>query len=210
MTCCSRCAMQVGIKWIAHSCNHCELCRQGFEPLCQSAQMSGYTVDGSFQQYAVSYTSQLSPIPASLSLRDAAPILCAGVTVYKALLEAHLKAGEWVVVPGAGGGLGHLLIQYAVNAGLRVIAIDTGKEKEELCKKLGAEVWIDFKEEEEMVKKVKAAVLDGLGPHAAIVAAASAESYEQAYEYLRPHGTLVVVGMPPSTNIQGGSPPSPT
>lgn len=93
---------EVGIKWIASSCNvgtrsqciidadtrltdttfasqqKCEFCRQGYEPLCKQAQCSGYSVDGSFQQYAVSYTSQLSPIPKGLSLADAAPILCAG------------------------------------------------------------------------------------------------------------------------------------
>lgn len=192
----------VGIKWIAHSCNKCGFCRQGFEPLCKSAQCSGYTVDGSFQQYAVSYTSQLSPIPDGLSLEDAAPILCAGVTVYKALKESGAKAGEWVVIPGAGGGLGHLAVQYANLMGLRVIAIDTGSEKEQLVKKLGAEKWLDFKTEKDMVKAVQAAVPDGLGPHASIVASAGAGAYEQALEYLRPHGTCVAVGLPPDTDIK--------
>lgn len=96
---------------IAHSCNKCEFCRQGYEPLCKSAQCSGYSVDGSFQQYAVSFTSQLSKIPDDLPLDDAAPILCAGVTVYKAIKESGAKAGDWLVIPGAGGGLGHLAVQ---------------------------------------------------------------------------------------------------
>lgn len=96
---------------IADSCNRCQFCRQGYEPLCQSAQCSGYTVDGSFAQYAVSYTSQLSLIPDNLPFEDAAPILCAGVTVYKALKEANVKAGEWIVVAGSSGGLGHLAVQ---------------------------------------------------------------------------------------------------
>lgn len=148
--------------------------------MCKSAQCSGYTVDGSFQQYAVSYTSQLTPIPDGLPLDDAAPILCAGVTVYKAIKEANVKAGEWLVIPGAGGGLGHLAVQYANGMGLRVIAIDTGSEKEQLCRKLGAEKWIDFKKEKDIVKAVQAAVPDGLGPHAAVVAAAGGAAYEQA------------------------------
>jgi alcohol dehydrogenase, propanol-preferring len=63
-----------------------------------------FTVDGSFQQYAVSWTRHLSPIPEGLPLDDAAPILCAGVTVYKALKESGAKTGQWVVIPGAGGG----------------------------------------------------------------------------------------------------------
>lgn len=193
---------QVGIKWIAHSCNRCDFCRQGYEPLCKSAECSGYSVDGSFQQFAVSYTSQLSPIPDALPLDDAAPILCAGVTVYKALKESNAKPGEWVVIPGAGGGLGHLAVQYAALMGLRVIAIDTGSEKEQLVKKLGADAWIDFKTEKDIVKAVQAITPDGYGPHAAIVASAGAGAYEQALEYLRPHGTCVAVGLPPDTDIR--------
>lgn len=193
---------KVGIKWIAHSCNRCVFCRQGYEPLCKQAQCSGYSVDGSFQQYAVSYTSQLSLIPDGLALDDAAPILCAGVTVYKAIKESGAKAGEWLVIPGAGGGLGHLAVQYASLQGIRVIAIDTGAEKKALCEKLGADKFIDFKEEKDIVKAVQAASPDGLGPHAAVVAASGGAAYEQALEYLRPHGTCVAVGLPPDSNIQ--------
>ena len=75
-------------------------------------------------------------------ISSSAPILCAGVTVYKALKESGARAGEWVALPGAGGGLGHLAVQYAKWMGLRVIAIDTGAEKKELCLKLGAEKWV--------------------------------------------------------------------
>lgn len=193
---------RVGIKWIATSCNKCSFCRQGYEPLCKSAQCSGFHVDGSFQQYAVSYTSQLTPIPEGLSLADAAPILCAGVTVYKSLLESNARAGEWVAIPGAGGGLGHLAIQYAKWMGLRVISIDTGADKKALCEKLGSEKWIDFKETDDIVKAIQAAVPDGFGPHAAIVAASNGSAYAQAMEYIRPHGTVVAVGLPPATEIK--------
>jgi len=188
---------RVGIKWIGDSCLHCEDCQKGQEPLCGAAKCSGFSVDGSFQQYAVSYTRALTKIPEGLSLQDAAPILCAGVTVYKALKESGVKAGEWVVIPGAGGGLGHLAIQYANYLGARVIAIDTGEEKKALAKKLGAEAWIDFKQEKDLVKAVQNATPDGRGPQAAIVAAATAAAYELALEYVRPHGTVVAVGLPP-------------
>jgi len=192
----------VGIKWIAHSCNKCEFCRQGYEPLCKQAQCSGYTVDGSFQQFAVSYTSQLTKIPDGLPLDDAAPILCAGVTVYKAIKEANVRPGEWLVIPGAGGGLGHLALQYAAFMGIRTIAIDTGDEKKKLCEKLGAAKFLDFKAEKDMVKAVQASVPDGLGPHGAVVAASGAAAYEQAMEYIRPHGTCVMVGLPPDCAVQ--------
>jgi propanol-preferring alcohol dehydrogenase len=137
-----------------------------------------------------------SLIPAGLLILSFLTV-CAGVTVYKALKESGAQAGEWVVVPGAGGGLGHLAVQYAAYLGLRVIAIDTGDEKKALTKKLGADAWIDFKQTKDIVKAVQAATPDGLGPHAAIVAAAGAAAYEQALEYVRPHGTVVAVGLPP-------------
>jgi len=192
---------RVGVKWLADSCMHCELCRRGFEQNCAEAKLSGFTVDGSFQQYVVSYANHVSKIPDGLSLADAAPILCAGVTVYGALKNSGAISGQTVVIPGAGGGLGHLALQYAKVMGFRTIAIDTGADKEKLCKQLGAAAWIDFKEEKDIVAAVKK-VTDGIGAHAAIVASASAGGYEQALEYLRPRGTLVAVGLPSDTKIK--------
>lgn len=79
--------------------------------------------------------------------------------------------------------------------GLRVIAIDTGADKEKLVKQLGAESWIDFKQTKDLVADVKAAS-GGLGPHASVVVASHQSAYTQAVDYLRPTGTLVVVGLP--------------
>lgn len=193
---------RVGIKWIASSCLKCDFCRRGFEPNCPEAQCSGFSVDGSFQKYAVSFAAHLTPIPDDLSLADAAPILCAGVTVYKALKEANLISGQWVAIPGAGGGLGHLAVQYAVAAGYRVIAIDTGDDKRKLAESLGAERFIDFKTTKNLTEDVKAATPDGYGPHAAVVAASSASGYETALDYIRSRGTLVAVGLPGGTDIK--------
>jgi len=97
-------------------------------------------VDGTFQQYVRHSARYLTKIPDTLSLDQAASILCAGVTIYRGLKEAHLQPGNWVVIPGSGGGLGHLGVQYAVNAGLRVIGIDTGDEKKKMSLELGCEV----------------------------------------------------------------------
>ncbi|KAL8292551.1 hypothetical protein RQP46_001163 [Phenoliferia psychrophenolica] len=189
----------VGIKWLADSCLDCEYCRLGFESVCKQAVNSGYTVDGTFQQYAVSYARHLTPIPAGLSMEQAAPILCAGVTVWKAIKEARCKPNDWILISGAGGGLGHLAVQYAAALSLRVLAVDTGKEKEELCAKLGAAAFVDFKDPKalELIKQYT----DGEGPHAAIVASGSAAAYDEALDYLRPRGTLVAVGMPHNTKI---------
>ncbi|KAN0061220.1 alcohol dehydrogenase [Thecaphora frezii] len=187
---------RVGIKWLADSCLACDMCRRGFEPNCAHAQCSGFTVDGTFQQYAVSFARHLTPIPKQLPLDEAAPILCAGVTVYRALKEAGLTPGQYVAIPGAGGGLGHLGIQYAVAAGYRVIAIDTGDDKRRLCTELGAEAFIDFAQSSDIVKDIRGATSDGTGPHAAVVTASGGGAYEKALDYLRPRGTLVAVGLP--------------
>ena len=94
-----------------------------------------------------------------------------GITVYRAIKYSNTKIGDWIVLPGAGGGLGHLAVQYARAMGLRVIAVDTGADKKKLVMGLGAEKWIDFKESKDIVKDIKDAC-DGLGPHAAVVTAA--------------------------------------
>ena len=90
-----------------------------------NAKLSGFTVDGTFSQYVVSWVTHVTPIPDQLSSAEAASILCAGITVYRAIKYSNTKIGDWIVLPGAGGGLGHLAVQYAVAMGLRVVAIGT-------------------------------------------------------------------------------------
>lgn len=191
---------RVGIKWVASACLNCDYCRVGHESTCTDLQNSGYHVDGTFQQYVVAPANYVTPIPDGLELVDAAPILCAGVTIYRALLEANLQPGQWIVIPGAGGGLGHLGVQYARAFGYRVLAIDTGEAKHKLTTDLGADAWLDFKTCPDIVGEVKK-ITGGMGAHAAIVAAASPQAYTQGLQMIRPRGTLVSVGMPPGTTI---------
>ncbi|KAK1230900.1 alcohol dehydrogenase [Marasmius sp. AFHP31] len=186
---------RVGIKWLADSCLNCENCRKGREQNCPEAKLSGFTVDGTFQEYVVSFVNHVTPIPDALPSDAAASILCAGVTVYRAIKYSETEVGDWIVLPGAGGGLGHLAVQYARVRGLRVIAIDTGKEKRDLCLNLGAEKFIDFKESKDIVEEVKS-ITDGLGAHSAVVTSASSSGYKQAIDYLRAGGTLMAVGLP--------------
>lgn len=129
-----------GIKWLNGSCLACEFCKTADEPLCPEAALSGYTVDGTFQQYAIGKAAHVANIPKEVPLDAIAPILCAGVTVYKGLKESGARPGQTVAIVGAGGGLGSLAQQYAKAMGLRVIAIDGGEEKRGMCEKLGAEV----------------------------------------------------------------------
>lgn len=129
-----------GIKWLNGSCQSCEFCRQGEEPLCPHPDLSGYTVDGTFQQYAIGKAALASKIPKHVPLDAVAPVLCAGLTAYKGLKVSKARPGQTVAIVGAGGGLGSLAQQYCKVMGLRVIAVDGGDEKRSLCEKLGAEV----------------------------------------------------------------------
>jgi len=157
--------------------------------------LSGYTTDGTFCQYTKSWLSNVTPVPKNLDSLEAASLMCAGVTVYRAILNSNTHIGDWIVIPGSGGGLGHLAVQYARAMGLRVLAIDTSEEKKKLSLDLGAEKFIDFKTSKDLVKDIQNAT-DGKGPLAAIVTAANPAAYEQAIDYLRPGGTLVAVGLP--------------
>jgi len=186
---------RVGVKWIMDTCMQCELCLSGTEQYCEKRRLAGFTDWGTFGEYVVAFVSHLVAIPANVPSPAAAPILCAGVTVYSALKNSRSNVGDWVTVTGAGGGLGHLAVQYAVAMGLRVIAIDTGEDKKKVCLELGAEKWIDFKESADLIQDVRAAA-DGVGPHLALVATGTHGPYIQASLYLRPTGKLLCVGLP--------------
>ncbi|VEU22254.1 DEKNAAC103308 [Brettanomyces naardenensis] len=183
-----------GIKWLNGSCLGCEYCIQGAEPNCPEADLSGYTHDGSFQQYATADAVQAAHIPKGADLAGVAPILCAGVTVYKALKTADLRPGQWVAISGAGGGLGSLAVQYAKAMGLRVVGIDGGAEKGELATSLGAEAFIDFTKVPDVVKAVQEATNGG--PHGVINVSVSPKAMSQSVEYVRPLGKVVLVGLP--------------
>ncbi|TEB36804.1 mannitol-1-phosphate dehydrogenase [Coprinellus micaceus] len=192
---------RVGIKWVAYSCLNCEQCRKGLEQNCADVKLSGYTTDGTFQQYVQSWVNIVTPIPEGISSEAAASVLCAGVTVYRALKRAGTVPNDWVVLPGAGGGLGHLAVQYAKFMGLRVIAIDGGEEKRRLCMDmLGADAWIDFTETKDIVSEVKR-ITGGRGANAAVITAASSGGYTQAVDYLREGGTLMAVGLPAKAQL---------
>ncbi|KAK5141251.1 hypothetical protein LTR04_002680 [Oleoguttula sp. CCFEE 6159] len=166
---------RVGVKWV-------------------SATFSGYYTPGTFQQYVIGPANYVTPIPDNLDSAAAAPLLCAGVTVYSALRKSEAKSGQFVVILGAGGGLGHLAVQIASRGiGLRVIGIDHGS-KEKLVTDSGAEAFIDHTKgnAEEEVKKLTG----GMGAHAVIVLTAANGAYASAMDLLRFGGTLVCVGIP--------------
>ncbi|EEH06090.1 alcohol dehydrogenase [Histoplasma capsulatum G186AR] len=192
----------VGVKWLNGSCLACDFCEGADEPLCADAILSGYTVDGTFQQYCLAKAAHVTPIPKSVKLDEVAPILCAGVTVYKGLKESGATPGQAVAIVGAGGGLGSLAQQYAKAMGLQTIAIDTGDEKRALCEKLEARAFIDFAKTKDLVADVKAASPDGLGPHAVLLVAAAELPFQQATAYVRSKGCIVAIGLPAKAQLK--------
>jgi alcohol dehydrogenase, propanol-preferring len=183
---------RVGIAWLHSACGHCTYCMSGWETLCNEQKNSGYSINGSFAQYAIGQADYLGRIPGNLSFVDAAPILCAGVTTYKGLKETNARPGEWVVISGVGG-LGHVALQYAKAMGLHVAAVDLGPEKMALARKLGADITIDARTQDpaaEIQKKIG-------GAHGVLVTAVSTIAFKQAVGMLRRGGTCVLNGLPP-------------
>lgn len=183
---------RVGIAWLHSACGYCEFCLSGWETLCRTQQNSGYSVNGSFAQYALAQADYVARIPETLSFTDAAPILCAGVTTYKGLKETEARPGEWVVISGVGG-LGHVAVQYARAMGLHVAAIDLGTEKLQLARSLGAELTVDAATDDP-ARTIQEKIG---GAHGVLVTAVSPVAFKQAVGMLRRGGTCVLNGLPP-------------
>ncbi|KAI9696916.1 MAG: hypothetical protein M1820_007991 [Bogoriella megaspora] len=185
---------RVGIKWISARCDSCMACLEGHDGVCLNQKISGYYTPGTFQQYVCGPANYVTPIPDGLDSAAAAPMLCAGVTSYSALRKSGALSGQWVVVLGAGGGLGHIAVQLASRGmALRVIGVDHGSKKQ-LVLDSGAEHFIDHTEGkvEEEVKRVTG----GFGAHAVLVLTAANGAYASATDLLRFGGRLVCVGLP--------------
>lgn len=163
------------------------------EPLCGKALLSGYTVDGTFQQYAIAKAAHVARLHKDIPLDAVAPVLCAGITVYKGLKESGARPGQTVAIVGAGGGLGSLAQQYAKAMGLKVIAIDSGEEKKKMClEQLGSDSFVDFATSKNVIKEVQEATEDGQGPHAVILVAVNEKPFQQAAE-VRQNGPVNLV-----------------
>ncbi|PIC73989.1 alcohol dehydrogenase AdhP [Sporosarcina sp. P17b] len=182
---------RVGIPWLYSACGECEYCLAGKETLCHDQENGGYSVDGGYAEYCLAAADYVAKIPENLSSVEAAPILCAGVTTYKALKVSGAKPGDWVAIYGIGG-LGHVALQYAKAMGFNVVAVDIADEKLELAKKLGADMTVNGKNED----PAEAIQQQIGGVQAAISVAVSKVPFEQAYRSIKRGGTLVAVGLP--------------
>tara|TARA_R110002060_G_scaffold39987_2_gene51186 strand:+ start:2309 stop:3448 length:1140 start_codon:yes stop_codon:yes gene_type:complete len=192
---------RVGVAWQRDICGTCAMClSDGGETRCLQQLQSGRKVDGTFAEYTVVPFRYLTVLPEGPEDQLIAPILCGGVTIYKALKICGATAGQWVVISGAGGGVGALGIQYSKAMGFRTIAIDAGKEKEQYCYDLGAEVYIDVTTTKDVSAIVRKKT-GSLGATAVLVTAGSGRAYQDSLTMLGPFGTLVCIGIPPPTQL---------
>ena len=181
---------RVGVGWFGGQCGRCEPCHRGDFMNCNNLPITGITRAGGYAEAMVADASALASIPDELSAVEAAPMLCAGISTYNALLKCGAAPGDLVAVLGVGG-LGHLAVQFAARMGFDVVATDRGPEREALAKQLGARCYIDAAAVE--VGKALAA----LGGAKAIIATApSAKAMSEAVDGLALDGVLVALGVP--------------
>lgn len=183
----------VGIAWLHDACRNCEYCETGWETLCETQHMSGYTVNGTFAEYAIGAAPFVARLPEDVNFQEMAPILCAGITTYKGIKETEAKPGEWLAISGIGG-LGHVAVQYAKAMGLKVVALDVTEEKLSLARELGADVAINALDADAAEQVIKAT---GGGAHGVLVTAVSVPAFGQALGMVRRKGTIALNGLPP-------------
>jgi propanol-preferring alcohol dehydrogenase len=184
---------RVGVPWLYSACGHCEHCLAAWETVCGEAQFGGYTKNGGFAEYILADPNYVAHIPDGLTPREAAPLICAGITTYKGIKVADVQPGEWMAISGAGG-LGHLAIQYAKVMGLQVCAIDIDDGKLALAKSLGADLVVNAKSPD-AVEAVRKGT--GGGAHGVLITAPSLGAFKQGIAMARKRGTCVLVGLPP-------------
>jgi 2-desacetyl-2-hydroxyethyl bacteriochlorophyllide A dehydrogenase len=179
---------RVGVGWHGGHCFTCDPCRRGQFILCKFEKITGISFDGGYAEYVVVPAEAVAAMPDDLPADEAAPLLCAGITVFNSLRNSGARAGDLVAVQGIGG-LGHLGIQYARQMGFRTVAIGRGGDKESLAKKLGAHNYLDTATNDPV------AALQALGGANVILATApDSKAISALVDGLGPDGKLVIVG----------------
>jgi len=180
---------RVGVGWSPGACGYCAQCRHFNLFACENIQgATGVTRDGGFATHMLAHASALARVPAELDSVESAPLLCAGITTFNALRNCGAAADELVAIHGVGG-LGHLGIQFAARLGFRVVAVNRGRDKEQLARSLGAHDYIDTSAAD------PAAALRALGGARAIIATVTdAAAMQTIVGGLGSNGTLMAIG----------------
>lgn len=208
---------RVGVGWHGGHCFECEPCRRGDFVSCENAKISGISYNGGYAEYMTAPQEAIVEVPEKLTSAEAAPLLCAGITVFNAMRNAGLRAGDLVAVQGIGG-LGHLAIQYANKMGMRTVAVSTSNDKKELAEKLGAHEFINAKENDVAEKlqelgganlilaaapsgKAISSVIDGLGVDGKLLTIAATRDTIEVSTMQLIMGRKSIAGWPSGTPI---------
>jgi D-arabinose 1-dehydrogenase-like Zn-dependent alcohol dehydrogenase len=181
---------RVGVGWHGGHDFTCPQCRRGDFAMCVNRKVTGIDFDGGYADYMIAPAAVLASIPDEVSAEEAGPFMCAGVTVFNALRNSGARVGE-VVAVHAIGGLGHLGVQYARRMGFNTVAINRGKDKEDLARQLGAHHYIDATAQDPVAE------LQKLGGASVILATApNAQAISGLVDGLAPSGKLLVPAAP--------------
>jgi D-arabinose 1-dehydrogenase-like Zn-dependent alcohol dehydrogenase len=180
---------RAGVGWFGGSCGYCGRCRRDNAFACENVHAAtGVTRDGGYATHVVAHVSAVAHVPDDLDAVEAAPLFCAGVTTFNALRHSGAGPGDLVAVHGVGG-LGHLGVQFAARQGFRTVAVNRGRDKEELARSLGASDYIDSAAED------PARALQAMGGAKAILATVTnGEAMQAIAGGLGPNGVLMVIG----------------
>jgi D-arabinose 1-dehydrogenase-like Zn-dependent alcohol dehydrogenase len=179
---------RVGVGWHGGHCFVCDACRRGDFVQCKNEKITGFSHDGGYAEYMVSPAEAVAAMPDDLPAAEAAPLMCAGITVFNALRNSGARAGDLVAVQGIGG-LGHLGIQYARQMGFRTVAIGRGADKEALARKLGATAYVDT-----AVGNPSDALQKLGGARVILATAPDSKSMSSVVDALAANGKLLIVG----------------
>ncbi|KAH7145390.1 chaperonin 10-like protein [Dactylonectria estremocensis] len=193
-----------------HECTHPGQDEMGYSPYCPRAGNLGLTRDGGFQEYCLVDSRQVAPLPEGLSATQAAPLMCAGLTIWAALHHEKMQCAERVAIIGAGGGLGHLGVQFAAHLGRQVLAIDANDQSLELVQRIrnnlgssGSRVHVADARNTEIdemrlmgQEAYSGAPPTEVGLDAVILLPESQRAFDMGMKLLRNHGTMVVVSFP--------------
>jgi D-arabinose 1-dehydrogenase-like Zn-dependent alcohol dehydrogenase len=180
---------RVGVGWFPGACGYCRHCRRGDAFACENIRgATGASRDGGYATHMLADASALARIPETMDAVESAPLLCAGVTTFNALRHSGAGPGDLVAIHGVGG-LGHLGVQFAARQGFRTVAVNRGRDKEQLARSLGAHDYIDSAAEN------PAKALQAMGGAKAILATVTnAEAMQAIIGGLGPNGVMMVIG----------------
>ena len=182
---------RVAVGWFGGDCGYCVPCREGDFINCARLQVPGLSYPGGYADAVVVPATALARIPEEFTAPDAAPMGCAGVTVFNALRTSAARPGDLVAILGIGG-LGHLGVQFAARLGFETIAIARGADKEPLAKQLGAHHYIDNQAQD------TAAALRALGGAKVVLGTVTSNAaMTDTLGGLTHRGELIVIGVNP-------------